>query len=81
MPELTRCEVRARRSQTFHARRLATARTPAARAKAAHERILAVLDRSDEMTAARISAQVTEALTRIADVADEMAVRNRIHAA
>ena len=69
----TRREVTALRSQKFHADRIAAARTPQGRVQAAQERIRALLARSDEVTAAQVAAQVTEALTRIADVADARA--------
>jgi hypothetical protein len=78
---LPRREVRARRSQSFHYARLTAARTPAQRVLAANDRIRALLDRSDPATAAQIAAQVTDALTRIADVADENAVRGHRGAA
>jgi hypothetical protein len=74
---LPRREVRALRSQSFHARRLAAARTPQGRVLAANDRIRALLDRSDPATAAEIAARVTDALTRIADVADANAVGRR----
>lgn len=77
----TRAEIKAARSQHFHAQRIAGARTPQQRVQHAHDRIRALLDRSDEMSAQRIAAQVTEALTRIADVADEMSVRGHRGAA
>ena len=77
----SRREIRARRSQTFHYARLAAARTPAERVQCASERIRALMARSDEATAARIAAQVTDALTRIADAADEMSVRGHRDAA
>jgi hypothetical protein len=76
---LPRREVRARRSESFHARRLAAARTPQGRVQVASDRIRALLARSDDVSAARIAAQVTDALTRIADVAEADAVRgNRV---
>ena len=78
---LPRREVKARRSESFHARRLAAARTPQGRVLVANDRIRALLARSDDVTAAQIAAQVTDALTRIADIADEQAVRGRRGAA
>jgi D-mannonate dehydratase len=78
---LPRREVRARRSQSFHAQRLAAARTPQGRVQVAQERIRALLARSDDVSAARIATQVTDALTRIADVAEEQAVRGHRGAA
>jgi len=78
---LPRREVRARRSQSFHYARLTAARTPAQRVQVANERIRALLARSDDVTAAQIAAQVTDALTRIADIADDNAVRGRRGAA
>jgi D-mannonate dehydratase len=77
----TRREIRAARSQSFHTARIAAARTPQGRVQAANERIRALLARSDDVTAARLANQVTDALTRIADVADEQAVRGRRGAA
>jgi hypothetical protein len=78
---LPRREVRTRRSQRFHYGRLAAARTPAERVLCAQERIRALIARSDPATAEHIAAQVTDALTRIADIADDQAVRGRRGAA
>jgi hypothetical protein len=78
---LPRREVKAARSQKFHYGRLSAARTPAQRVQVANERIRALLARSDDVTAAQIAAQVTDALTRIADIADEQAVRGHRGAA
>jgi hypothetical protein len=74
---LPRREVKARRSQSFHYARLTAARTPAQRVQVAQERIRALIARSDPAVAERIAAQVTDALTRIADIADDQAVRGQ----